>query len=42
MEKQRKLKYGTIVFVLSIINVVLLAVIGLGFIFFKWIYSNDN
>ncbi|WIF88619.1 SHOCT domain-containing protein [Acholeplasma laidlawii] len=33
MEKQIKLKYGTIVFVLSIINVVLLAVIGLGFIF---------
>lgn len=33
MNNQRKLKYGTIVFVLSIINVVLLAVIGLGFIF---------
>lgn len=33
MNNQRKLKYGTIVFVLSMINVVLLAVIGLGFIF---------
>lgn len=33
MNNQRKLKYGTIVFVLSIINVVLLAIIGIGFIF---------
>lgn len=33
MNNQRKLKYGTIVFILSMINVVLLAVIGLGFIF---------
>lgn len=33
MNNQIKLKYGTIVFVLSIINVVLLAIIGIGFIF---------